>query len=70
VCGVCLLSDCYNATKEDVVAFDEVNCDAFYCLPIKDIRLESGPFPLELNVKGFNGTVSSKIQIDDVTYVK
>ena len=54
--------------KADVVAFDEVNCDAFYCLPIKDIQLESGPFPIELNVKGFDGSITSKIQIDDVTY--
>jgi len=54
--------------KADVVAFDEVNCDAFYCLPTKDIQLESGPFPIELNVKGFDGSITSKIQIDDVTY--
>ena len=54
--------------KADVVAFDEVNCDAFYCLPIQDIKVESGPFPIELNVKGFNGSITSKIQIDDVTY--
>ena len=54
--------------KADVVAFDEVNCDAFYCLPIKDIQLESGPFPIELNVKGFDGSITSKLQIDDVTY--
>ena len=54
--------------KADVVDFDEVNCDAFYCLPIKDIQLESGPFPIELNVKGFDGSITSKIQIDDVTY--
>ena len=55
--------------KADVVAFNEVNCDAFYCLPIKDIQLECGPFPIELNVKGFDGSITSKIQIDDVTYV-
>ena len=55
--------------KADIVAFDEVNCDASYCLPIKDIQLESGPFPIELSVKGFDGSIASKIQIDDVTYV-
>ena len=40
---------------------------SFYNRP-KDIQLESGPFPIELNVKGFDGVITSKIQIDDVTY--
>lgn len=54
--------------KEGVGAFDEVNCDASYCLPIKDIELVSGPFPVEVDVRGFDGSVMSTIQIEDVSY--
>lgn len=54
--------------KESIVSFDEVNCDAFYCLPIKDIQLTCDPFPLELEVKDYLGDTESIIQINDVTY--
>lgn len=54
--------------KEDVVSFDEVNCDASYCLPIKDVQLTHEALPLELNVKSIFGDTQSTIEIDDVTY--
>lgn len=54
--------------KADTVRFDEVNCDAFYCLPIKDVQLTCGPFPLELEVKDYLGSVESILQINDVEY--
>ena len=55
--------------KDDVVRFDEVNCSALYCLPVSDVKLEAGPFPVEINVKSYDGSVESEIRIDDVSYV-
>lgn len=54
--------------RDDSVMFDEVNCKALYCLPIKDITLSAEPLPAELAVKGFDGITESVIQIDDVSY--
>ena len=54
--------------KEGYVRFDEVNCSALYCLPTKDVSLENEQLPLELNVKGFDGTIESVIKIEDVSY--
>ena len=54
--------------KEGVVRFDEVNCAALYCLPMKDVSLETEQLPIELNVKGYDGKTESVIKIEDVTY--
>ncbi|MDD6094922.1 MAG: hypothetical protein PUC29_04170 [Clostridia bacterium] len=54
--------------KDDVVRFDEVNCSALYCLPVSDIELIAENLPIEINVKGYNGNVESKIRIDEVSY--
>lgn len=54
--------------KADIVRFDEVNCDAFYCLPIGDIQVTFDSFPLDLKVLGYDGTTESIIQINDVSY--
>lgn len=54
--------------KPGIFSFDEVNCDAFYCLPIKDIQFTCDPFPLELEVKDYLGDTESIIQINNVTY--
>lgn len=54
--------------KDDIVRFDEVNCDALYCLPIKDVQLTYNSLPLELKVKDYLGNTESIIQINDVTY--
>lgn len=39
--------------KADVVSFDEVNCEALYCFPIKNIQLTCDTLPLELKVKDY-----------------
>lgn len=54
--------------KADTVRFDEVNCDAFYCLPIGDVQVTFDSFPLDLRVIGYDGTTESIIQINDVSY--
>lgn len=54
--------------KENIVRFDEVNCNALYCLPIEDVQLQCGGLPLELNIKDYFGKIESVIQINDVTY--
>ena len=54
--------------KDDTVRFDEVNCDALYCLPIKDVQLTCDSLPLELNLKDYLGNTESIIRINDVSY--
>lgn len=54
--------------KNDTVCFDEVNCSAFYCLPISDVELIFDTFPLCIDVKGYDGSIESTIQIDNITY--
>ncbi|MDR1891504.1 MAG: hypothetical protein LBQ48_00605 [Oscillospiraceae bacterium] len=53
----------------DTTIFDEVNCSALYCLPIKDIQLKTDSLPFEISIKGFDGKIESKIKIESVTYV-
>lgn len=55
--------------KGDSLLFDEVNCNALYCLPILDVKLITEGLPVEINVKGYNGKVESKIQVENVTYL-
>lgn len=54
--------------KADAFSFEEVNCEALYCLPVQDIQLNYGPFPLELKTKDYQGNIESIIQINDITY--
>ncbi len=54
--------------KENVVQFDEVNCAALYCLPVSDLTLVAENLPTEISVKGYDGSVESKIRIEDVSY--
>ncbi len=54
--------------KGDSLRFDEVNCEALYCLPVKDVQLIADGLPQEINVKGYNGKVESKIKIEEVQY--
>lgn len=54
--------------KEGIVRFDEVNCVALYCLPTKDVSLETEQLPIELNVKRYDGKTESVIKIEDVSY--
>ena len=54
--------------KEDVIQFDEVSCDALFCLPVKDIKVTFDAFPLDLRVKDFFGGTASVIQIQGAEY--
>ena len=54
--------------KADVVSFDEVNCEALFDLPIKDVHLSCDSLPLELNLKDYAGSTQSIIEISGVEY--
>lgn len=58
----------FTVYKEDVIQFEEVNCDALYCLPIEDVQVAFDTFPLELKVKDFMGGTASVIQIQGAEY--
>lgn len=58
----------FTVYKEDVIQFEEVNCDALYCLPIEDVQVTFDTFPLELKVKDFLGGTASVIQIQGAEY--
>lgn len=55
--------------KGDFLRFDEVNCLAMHCLPTKEVNLVAEVLPIELDVKGYDGSVESRIKIDDVSFV-
>ncbi len=54
--------------KENEIDFGEVNCDASYCLPLKDITVTFDDFPLDLTQKDYFGRTESVIQIQDAAY--
>lgn len=54
--------------KDDYLRFDEVNCEAMYCLPVMDVELTVDSLPVVIDVKGYDGSTQSIIQIDNVTY--
>lgn len=54
--------------KDDILRFDEVNCSVNNCLPISDVNLIFDTFPLSIDVKGYDGSIQSTIQIDDIAY--
>lgn len=54
--------------KDDTVRFDEVNCSALYCLPVADVQVIAKELPVELNVKGYDGSIESTISITDLSY--
>lgn len=58
----------FTVYKENEVQFDEVNCDALYCLPIEDVQVTFDEFPLDLKVKDFMGGTASVIQIQGAEY--
>lgn len=45
-----------------------MNCSALYCLPISDVELIFDTFPLSIDVKGYDGSIESTIQIDDIAF--
>lgn len=54
--------------REDEIQFDEVNCEALYCLPLKDVQVTFDSFPLDLNVQDFMGDTVSVIRIQSAEY--
>ena len=50
------------------MSFDEVNCSALYCLPVKDVSLKADGLPLEIPIKGFGGETEAIIKVEDVEY--
>ena len=58
----------FTVYKENEVQFDEVNCDALYCLPIEDVQVTFDSFPLDLKVKDFLGGTASVIQIQGAEF--
>ena len=55
--------------KDDLVRFDEVNCSALYCLPVADVQLTAPNLPIEIKVKGYDGSTESIVKITEVQYV-
>lgn len=58
----------FTVCKDDIINFDEVTCDALYCLPLKDVQLTYNTLPLELNIKDYLGNTESIIEISDISY--
>ena len=54
--------------KKDVVTFDEVYCDALYCLPVKDVTVVCDLLPVELQMKDYSGRTEGVIRVEEVTY--
>ena len=54
--------------RENAVEFDEVNCDAYRCLPVKDVKLVCETLPVELKMKDYRGDVESVIRVEEVRY--
>ena len=58
----------FTVYKGDSVRFDEVDCMALYCLPVRDIELTVENLPVELKVKGYDGSTESIIEITEASY--
>lgn len=56
------------AYKDDTVRFDEVNCSFLYCLSVADVQVTAKGLPVELRVKGSDGSIKSILKITDVSY--
>ena len=54
--------------KENVFRFDEVNCSALFCLPVADVELVAEELPKEITVRGYDGSVESVVEIEEVLY--
>jgi hypothetical protein len=55
--------------KDEFLRFDEVNCEALYCLPIKDVQINATSLPKDIIIKGYDGKIESKIRVESVTYI-
>ena len=58
----------FTVSNEKSFMFEECNCLALYCLPIKDIKLSVESLPIELCQKRYDGTIESKFVVTDVQY--
>jgi len=59
----------FTVHKDEVLRFDEVSCEAFYCLPLLDVRVEAKGLPAELEVRDWDGSLASRIRVEEVSYV-
>lgn len=57
----------YFTVTGDDFAFDEVNCEAYYCLPIKEITLVVDTLPVEIVSKNY-GAANDVFKISEVYY--
>lgn len=55
--------------KDESLRFDEVNCEALYCLPIKDVQINASSLSKEVVIKGYDGKIESKIKVESVTHI-
>lgn len=53
--------------KANAFEFDEVNCKALYCLPVKPVTVIAEQLPCEIVLKDYSGKTESKIVIEEVT---
>ena len=58
----------FTVYKGNAIRFDEVNCDALYCLPIEEVQVTFDSFPLDLKMKDFMGGTASVIQIQGAEF--
>lgn len=54
--------------KDNTVQFDEVNCDALYCLPVQDVKVQFDDFPQEIKVKDYMGGTAAVIEMQGAEY--
>lgn len=53
-------------SEENQFGFEECNCEALYCLPIENYNITANDLPKEILVKGYKGSIASKISIRDI----
>lgn len=58
----------FTVSNPSEFCFDEVNCNALFCLPIKGVEVEVGELPLELEQKDLWGNIISRVSITNVSY--
>ena len=54
--------------EEDGFWFNEVRCDALYCLPVKEIQVNFDPFPLTLKTSDYMGGTAAVLEIQGAEY--
>lgn len=58
----------FTVSDGSTVIFDECNCSALWCLPVKDIQIYFDSLPIELQKKSYDESIESKITITDIQY--